>query len=97
MPAYVILEVNVEDPEAYEGYKQASGPSLARHGGRFVVRGGRCETLEGGWEPERVVVLRFDSMEQARGWYGSDDYREARELRWKTSRGKMILVEGVDD
>jgi uncharacterized protein (DUF1330 family) len=95
MSAYVILEASVHDPEVYEEYKKLSGAVLAAHGGRFLVRGGATETLEGDWDPERIVVLQFDSMEQARGWHDSEEYREPRKIRWKASTGRMILVEGA--
>ncbi|GJM44522.1 MAG: hypothetical protein DHS20C21_13640 [Gemmatimonadota bacterium] len=95
MPAYVILDVTVDDTAGYEEYKKLSGPALAASGGRFVVRGGACEVLEGDWTPERFVMLEFDSVAQAKAWYDSEQYRVARELRWKASRGRMILVDGI--
>lgn len=94
MPAYIILDVAIHDPEAYEAYKKLSGPALAAGGGRFLVRGGRTETLEGDWDPERIIVLEFDSMEQARAWYDSDGYREAKGIRHRASTGRMLLVDG---
>ncbi|HZS85570.1 MAG TPA: DUF1330 domain-containing protein [Stellaceae bacterium] len=94
MPAYFIVEVEVTDPAAYERYKPLAGASVARHGGKFLVRGGRAETLEGGWEPKRIVVLEFPSMEAARRFYDSPDYQEALKLRLAASRSKAILVEG---
>jgi len=94
VPAYFIVEVEVTDPAAYERYKPLAGASVARHGGKFLVRGGRAETLEGGWEPKRIVVLEFPSMEAARRFYDSPDYQEALKLRLAASRSKAILVEG---
>jgi uncharacterized protein (DUF1330 family) len=95
MPAYVILDVNVTDPARYEDYKRLSGAALAAHGGRFVVRGGRTETLEGDWRPARIVVLEFDSAEQAKRWYDSEEYRGPKAIRQEASEGRMILVEGT--
>ena len=95
MPAYVILDVNVTDPARYEDYKKVSGGAVAAHGGRFVVRGGQAETLEGGWKPARIVVLEFDSMEQAKRWYDSDEYRGPKAIRQEASEGRMILVDGM--
>jgi uncharacterized protein (DUF1330 family) len=94
MPAYVILDVSVHDPATYDRYKAVSGATLAAHGGRFIVRGGRTETLEGGWEPERLIMLQFESMEAAKRWYDSEEYREPKKLRHVASRGRMVLVEG---
>jgi uncharacterized protein (DUF1330 family) len=94
MPAYVILDVKITNPEAYEYYKKASGASLQAYGGQFVVRGGTSETLEGEWSPERIVVLRFESMDQARAWHDSEEYRGARELRRKAAESQLIVVDG---
>jgi uncharacterized protein (DUF1330 family) len=95
MTAYVIFDVDVHDPEQYGEYRQLSGPSVAQYGGRFVVRGGQASNLEGAWEPKRVVVLQFDTVEQARTWYDSPEYRAARAIRERASRAEAIIVEGV--
>jgi uncharacterized protein (DUF1330 family) len=95
MPAYVIVDVRVKDAERYKDYRAMVPPSLEKYGGKFVVRGGTLEILEGGWKPERVVVLEFPSLEQARRWYDSPEYREAKALRLKTAESSLIIVEGV--
>ena len=95
MPAYVVVEVEVQDKERYETYKQMVPPSLAAYGGRFIVRGGAAETLEGEWSPKRLVILEFPSAEQAKAWWGSKEYAEAKALRQATARTQMIVVEGV--
>jgi len=95
MSAYIILDVNVTDPGRYEDYKKLSGEALAAHGGRFVVRGGQAETLEGDWKPARIVVVEFDSLEQAKRWYDSDEYRGPKAIRQEASEGRMILVDGM--
>lgn len=95
MTAYVILDVDVTDPALYEEYKKLSGPALVPFGGRFLVRGGPVEVLEGDWRPSRVVVLEFPSPERAREWWGSELYRGAKAIRQRASRGHMILVEGA--
>ena len=95
MPAYVIVEVEVTDPKLFEEYRPLAAASIARHGGRYLVRGGATEPLEGGWEPKRVVVLEFASVEQARGWYRSADYAPAMEMRKRAARSRAILVEGA--
>jgi uncharacterized protein (DUF1330 family) len=95
MKAYVLLDITVNDPELYERYKAGAGPALAAYGGRFLVRGGAAETVEGDWKPNRVVVLEFDSPEQARAWYGSPEYAEPLKLRHRAAESRMILVPGV--
>jgi uncharacterized protein (DUF1330 family) len=90
--AYVIVEIEVQDADAYEEYRPLAAASVARHGGRYVVRGGTTETLEGEWAG-RIVVLEFDSLDAARAWYHSDDYQACLPIRLRTSRGRMIAVE----
>ncbi len=95
MPAYVIVEVEVTDPAGYEDYKKMVPPSLAAYGGKFAVRGGACETLEGSWQPKRVVVLEFPSVARARQWWTSEEYSAAKALRQRTATTQMIVVEGI--
>ncbi len=95
MPAYVIVDIEVTDPVRYEEYKKMAGPTVPAHGGRYIVRGGKVETLEGTWPTGRFVVLEFPSAERAREWWGSEDYAAAQALRHAAARSKMILVEGV--
>jgi uncharacterized protein (DUF1330 family) len=86
MAAYILVEVHANDPVAYERYKELAPPSIALFGGRYLVRGGACDTLEGDWRPRRVVVLEFPSAERARAWWHSDEYREAKALRQSCAR-----------
>ena len=95
MPAYVIANIQVNDPVRYEDYRRLVPPTIEKYGGRFVVRGGAVEALEGDWRPGRLVVLEFPSVEQARAWWSSPDYAEARAIRQATSAGTLLLVEGV--
>lgn len=95
MAAYIILDVQVTDPAAYETYKAQATAALAKYGGEFLVRGGTAEVMEGEWTPNRVVVLRFESAARAREWYDSPEYADAKAIRLGASRGNMILVEGV--
>lgn len=95
MAAYVVVEVTVEDPTTYENYKRLVPPSLAKYGGRFLVRGGATTTLEGDWAPERFVIVEFPSAERARAWWGSPEYADAKALRQKSASTQMLLVEGV--
>ena len=95
MAAYVIGEIEVTDPKAYEEYRRQVDAVNAKYGGRFLARGGKVEILEGGDSPKRMVVLEFPSMAQAREWYRSAEYAPLIKLRQKASRGKLIAVEGA--
>lgn len=94
MPAYMIAEIEVTDPDAYKAYASRAPDVIARHGGRFVVRGGAVELLEGGPPPARLVVIEFPDAATARAFYGSPDYREIQPLRQRASHGRLVLVEG---
>lgn len=95
MSAYVLAEIEVTDPAAYEDYRKQVPAVVTKYGGKFVVRGGRIESMEGGWSPKRVVVLEFPSMDQALKWYRSADYAPLIKLRQKAARGRLIIVEGT--
>lgn len=95
MKAYIIVDVHITDPVKYEDYKKLTPASLVPFGGQFLVRGGATETLEGSWDPGRLVVLEFPSKEQARAWWSSDGYAPAKALRQSASVTRMILVEGA--
>jgi len=94
--AYVIADVMVADPEQYKAYTALTPAAVSAAGGDFVVRGGRHETLEGDWQPSRMVIIRFNSFDEARGFYDSAMYKEARAKRaGATEHFNMIVVEGV--
>jgi uncharacterized protein (DUF1330 family) len=95
MAAYVIVDLDMKDPAALEGYRRAVPATLAKFGGRFIVRGGACEVLEGDWTPKRVVVLEFPSMDALKRWYRSDEYKPLIAERQRHSTGGLIAVEGV--
>ena len=95
MPAYFIVDVNVQDPAGFEEYRKRVPATVEKYGGKFLVRGGKFEKLEGSWQPTRVVLLEFPSLEQAKRWYDSEEYREPKALRFKTAKTDVILVEGV--
>jgi uncharacterized protein (DUF1330 family) len=95
MAAYVIVQVDVKDPVRYEDYKAMVPPSLAKFGGRFLVRGGQTHTMEGTWSPRRLVVVEFPSVEQAKAWWASPEYAEARALRQATSESQLLIAEGA--
>jgi uncharacterized protein (DUF1330 family) len=94
MSAYVLVEVHVTNPEPYAAYRDLAGASVARHGGRFLVRGGAVTPLEGDWQPQRLVVIEFPSVDAAKTWYFSDDYQDALKIRLANSVGKALIVEG---
>jgi uncharacterized protein (DUF1330 family) len=96
MPAYVIAETEVTDPERYEQYKAAVPAAIAAGGGRFLVRGGELVVLEGDWQPSRLVVLEFEDLAAARSWYASARYQAAKGLREGAARLRMVAVQGVD-
>jgi uncharacterized protein (DUF1330 family) len=95
MPAYIIVEIEITDPVGYEEYKKQAAATVKQYGGKYIVRGGACETLEGDWNPKRIVVLQFDNMEGAKAWLSSPEYVEPRKQRHRTAKTRMILVEGM--
>jgi uncharacterized protein (DUF1330 family) len=95
MAAYIIVDIDVTDPVAYEDYKRLASASIAAHGGRYVVRGGASEVLDGTWTPKRLVVLEFDSIEAAKRWRNSPEYGEAKKVRERCATVNMIVVEGI--
>jgi len=97
MPAYVIVETNVTDPERYEQYKAASPGAVASGGGRFLVRGGELAVLEGDWNPSRLVMVEFPDLEAAKRWYDSERYQEAKRLREGAAQLRMVAVAGLDE
>jgi len=95
MPAYAVIDVHATDEERAARYRERSGPSVEKHGGRFLARGGALDVLEGDWNPGRLVVIEFPSTDAARAWYESDDYMEARAIREGAGTWNMVVVEGV--
>ena len=95
MSTYVVLEIIVNNPKGYEEYKILAPPTVAAYGGKYITRGGRAENLEGDWQPNRIVILEFESAEKAKQWIDSVEYQEAKALRHAYATSKTILVEGV--
>ena len=95
MSAYVIVEIDVVDPAGYEEYKKQAAATVHAYGGKYIVRGGKAEVLEGDWSPKRIVILQFESMERAKEWLNCEEYREPRKMRHATAKANMIVVEGV--
>ncbi|KXK13309.1 MAG: hypothetical protein UZ14_CFX002001724 [Chloroflexi bacterium OLB14] len=95
MTAYIILDIEVTDPVGYENYKNLATPTVALYGGQYIVRGGKHETAEGEWIPNRLAVLQFENVERAKAWLNSREYAEAKALRHKYAKSKAVIVEGV--
>jgi uncharacterized protein (DUF1330 family) len=94
MPAYIIAEVEVTNPAGYESYRPLAGASVAQYGGKFLVRGGKSELVEGSPAPARMVVIEFADTAAAKRWYDSPEYQEALKIRLANSRGRVLLIEG---
>lgn len=96
MKGYIIVDVTITDPVKYEDYKKLTPGSLKPYDGKFIVRGAKCETLEGDWSPQRIVVLEFPSVERAKAWWSSDTYAPAKAIRQAASITKMLVIEGFE-
>lgn len=95
MAAYVMVEVNVKNQLEYQEYTKLTPATVSAYDGKFVVRGGKTEVLEGEWQPHRIVVLEFPSVERAKEWWNSESYNKAKVIRQRAADTKMIVVEGV--
>ena len=95
MAAYVIVDVTINDPVEYEAYKKLTPASIAAYNGKFIVRGGQTEILEGDWQPGRVVLLEFPTLAIAKAWWTSKEYAVAKTIRQRVAKTKMIVVEGI--
>ena len=95
MAAYVIVDLTVSDLATMEEYRKRVPATLTPFGGRFIVRGGAHQAVEGHWKPNRLVVLEFPSMEQAKRWYDSEEYREPKAMRLRAGRTNLVMVEGI--
>jgi uncharacterized protein (DUF1330 family) len=95
MAAYLIADIEVTNPAGYDEYRRHVVATVEKYGGRFVVRGGASETLEGDWGPKRVVVLEFPTMDALKRWYNSPEYKPLIALRQKNASGNVIAVQGA--
>jgi uncharacterized protein (DUF1330 family) len=95
MPAYLISDVSVRDAKAFQTYRTRAAASIERYGGRYLVRGGPIETLEGGWTPRTIIVVEFADLDRARAWYRSPEYASALEVRDAALGRNLILVDGI--
>jgi uncharacterized protein (DUF1330 family) len=95
MSAYLVADVEVHDQSIYAEYRRQVLPLIQKHGGRFIVRGGAHEVLEGEWMPQRLVIIEFPDMAVLKSWYHSPEYAKLIELRQGASRGSLVAVEGA--
>jgi uncharacterized protein (DUF1330 family) len=96
MPAYVIVDVDVLDPNEFARYAELAPPTIASYGGRYLARGGRSMLLDGEPAPKRVVILEFPTLERAREWEASPEYAPAKAIRQRAARVRMVAVEGLN-
>lgn len=95
MPAYIIVEINIHNPDVYEDYKKLTPASLEPYYGKFLVRGGYTECLEGEGKPERLVILEFPDKKMALDWWNSEEYSVAKKIRQRAAKTRMILADGL--
>ncbi len=95
MAAYLVVDIDVRDPERYAEYVKVVPATIARYGGRYLARGGKAEALEGTWRPKRFVLLEFPSYERAMEWWRSEEYRAPKALRQAAATATIVLAQGV--
>jgi uncharacterized protein (DUF1330 family) len=95
MPAYLIANIDVTDPVGFETYRSLVAPTITAAGGRYRVRGGNVQVLEGQWRPKRLVMLEFETLAAALAWYESDEYAPAKTIRQRTAVSDVVIVEGL--
>jgi uncharacterized protein (DUF1330 family) len=95
MPAYMIVDLDVRDRDAFEDYKSGVAPLIAKHGGEYLVRGGEFEVLEGDWNPSRLVLFRFPDRESVKAFFADPDYQPLKELRLRIADSRIVVVDGV--
>jgi uncharacterized protein (DUF1330 family) len=95
MAAYLVVDIDVTDPAQFEEYKKLAPAAIAKYGGRYIIRGGAYEVIEGNWKPQRVTIVEFESMEKGKAFYHSPEYQQAVKARAGAANMKMLLVQGV--
>ena len=95
MPSYVIADVEVTDPTKFQEYSNQVPSTVEKYGGKYLVRGGDTERAEGSWEPKRMVVIKFEDMEQLKRWYHSQEYSGPMQLRHHSANSSVLFVGGV--
>ena len=95
MTGYAIIHDEIQDQTLFAEFRRRVGATVEAHGGRYLVRGGAIEVMDGDWSPDRIVVIEFDSVEQARAWLTSPEYTEIKQIRMNAASASVIIVEGV--
>ena len=95
MAAYLVVDIDVTNPAQFEEYKKLAPAAIAKYGGRYLIRGGAYEAIEGNWKPQRLTLVEFDSMEKAKAFYSSPEYQTAIKARLGAANMKMLLVQGI--
>jgi uncharacterized protein (DUF1330 family) len=95
MPVFVIVDIDIHDPEGFAEYRAKVPATIEAHGGRYLARGGATEVLEGSWEPKRCVLLEFPDMASFRRWWTSPEYVELSKIRHRTTTGNLIVTQGL--
>lgn len=95
MAAYLIADIKIRDEKSYDEYRKLVAPTVEKYGGKFVVRGGAHETIEGDWTPGRIIVLEFESVARAKEWHDSEEYAPALAIRTRAATTNAIIVEGA--
>ena len=95
MPAYLIPDVSVKDADAFQAYRTRAAASIEQHGGRYLVRGGPVDTLEGSWTPATIIIVEFPDIELAQAWYRSPEYAAAFAFRDDALSRNLVLVDGI--
>ena len=96
MPAYLIVDLDIHDPEGFEAYRQAVGGFVAKHGGEYLARRGEFEVIEGDWQPHRLVLFRFPDRQAIRNFFADPEYQPLKEIRFKTAKTIAVAVDGVE-
>jgi uncharacterized protein (DUF1330 family) len=95
MAGYIVADVEITDSNEYQKYAQQTAATVERYGGKFLVRGGQPETLEGDWKAKRIVIIEFPSVEQAKTWYDSPEYSAIKGIRHRSAVSSILIVSGV--
>jgi uncharacterized protein (DUF1330 family) len=95
MAVYAVVNIRVTDPDRYAEYREKAPATIARYGGKYLARGGPVEVLEGDWDPQRLVVLQFESLERFHEWYDSPEYTPLKQLRSEAADSEFVVVEGL--
>ena len=95
MTAFLIADIEVTDPAVFEEYKKLANDTIAAYGGKYVVRGGSFEVLEGDWSPRRIVILEFPNISSLKAWYDSPEYAPLKRIRERSANSRFVMVEGL--